>query len=190
MKNSGPEQVGLGYRAVSVVGGDRERAPQMVPYEVSIGLILIVRLVNAFGSGKAIARMFPNPTQNGLEGTTAWGMSASRCKAHVSLWVIKRAALSDQGPGHKDPGSASKSTDEPHAGKLARVVLAGDPEAEAESVVGYNVEYAWDAILNSSLLAEANVPGSRGLILTETRGESLPSSKYSILGKRYSGNPP
>ncbi|KAI0522416.1 hypothetical protein KFK09_004795 [Dendrobium nobile] len=40
------------------------------------------------------------------------------------------------------------------------------PEAEAESVAGYNVEYARDAILNSSLLAEANVPGSRGLILT------------------------
>ncbi|CAK9186681.1 unnamed protein product [Ilex paraguariensis] len=33
------------------------------------------------------------------------------------------------------------------------------PEAEAESVAGYNVEYARDAILNSSLLAEANVPG-------------------------------
>ncbi|KAH6777304.1 hypothetical protein C2S51_008616 [Perilla frutescens var. frutescens] len=86
---------------------------------------------------------------------------------------------------------ASKSTDEPHAGKLARVVLAGDPvetnrapfdlpEAEAESVVGYNVEYARDAILNSSLLVEANVPGSRGLILTEKRGGSLPTSKYSI----------
>ncbi|XP_019261126.1 PREDICTED: uncharacterized protein LOC109239076 [Nicotiana attenuata] len=57
------------------------------------------------------------------------------------------------------------------------------PEAEAESVAGYNVEYAPDAILNSSLLAEANVPGSWGLILTETRGGSLPTSKYSILGK-------
>jgi len=33
------------------------------------------------------------------------------------------------------------------------------PEAEAESVAGYNVEYARDAILGSSLLAEANVPG-------------------------------
>ncbi|KAK1356599.1 hypothetical protein POM88_049855 [Heracleum sosnowskyi] len=31
------------------------------------------------------------------------------------------------------------------------------PEAEAESVAGYNVEYARHAILNSSLLAEANV---------------------------------
>ncbi|PWA43161.1 hypothetical protein CTI12_AA538410 [Artemisia annua] len=34
------------------------------------------------------------------------------------------------------------------------------PEAEVESVAGYNVEYARDAILNSSLLAEANVPGT------------------------------
>jgi len=51
------------------------------------------------------------------------------------------------------------------------------PEAEAESVAGYNVEYARDAILNSPLLAEANVPGSRGLILTETRGGSLPIKK-------------
>ncbi|KAI4297943.1 hypothetical protein L6164_037797 [Bauhinia variegata] len=49
------------------------------------------------------------------------------------------------------------------------------PEAEAESVAGYNVEYARDAILNSPLLAEANVPGSRGLILTETKGGSLPT---------------
>lgn len=43
------------------------------------------------------------------------------------------------------------------------------PEAEAESVAGYNAEYARDAILGSSLLAEANVPGSGGLTLTETR---------------------
>ena len=57
------------------------------------------------------------------------------------------------------------------------------PEAEAESVAGYNVEYARDAILNSSLLAEANVPGSRGLILTETRGGSLPTFQSAILGK-------
>ena len=57
------------------------------------------------------------------------------------------------------------------------------PEAEAESVAGYNVEYARDAILNSPLLAEANVPGSRGLILTETGGGSLPTEKYSILRK-------
>ena len=34
------------------------------------------------------------------------------------------------------------------------------PEAEAESVAGYNVEYARDAILSSSLLVEANVPGT------------------------------
>nr|GEX94274.1 ribosomal protein S1, mitochondrial [Tanacetum cinerariifolium] len=33
------------------------------------------------------------------------------------------------------------------------------PKAEAKSVAGYNVEYTRDAILNSLLLAEANVPG-------------------------------
>ncbi|CAF2378986.1 unnamed protein product [Brassica oleracea var. botrytis] len=80
----GPEQVGLGYRAVSAVGCERGRAralrsaAQMVSYEVSIGLILIVRLVSAFVSAKAIiARM------------SGFG----------------RAALSDQEPGHKGPGT-------------------------------------------------------------------------------------
>jgi NADH:ubiquinone oxidoreductase subunit H len=34
-------------------------AAQMVSYEVSIGLILIVRLVSTFGSAKTIARIFP-----------------------------------------------------------------------------------------------------------------------------------
>ncbi|KAK4374971.1 hypothetical protein RND71_005648 [Anisodus tanguticus] len=42
---------------------------------------------------------------NGSEGTATWGMSASRRKAHFSLWVIRRATLSDQGPGYKGPGS-------------------------------------------------------------------------------------
>lgn len=89
-EDPGPEQVGLGYRAVSAVGvtedvlvrfivgydilvdcwerplyskyaflGALRSAAQMVPYEVSIGLILIVRLVSTFGSAKAIARIFP-----------------------------------------------------------------------------------------------------------------------------------
>lgn len=42
---------------------------------------------------------------NGPEGTAAWGMSASRRKAHFELWVIGRAALSAQRPGHKGPGT-------------------------------------------------------------------------------------
>lgn len=60
------------------------------------------------------------------------------------------------------------------------------PEAEAESVAGYNVEYARDAIQHSSLLAEANVLGSRGLILTETRDGSLPTKNFSILAEKVS----
>ncbi|CAN8222943.1 unnamed protein product [Cochlearia groenlandica] len=60
------------------------------------------------------------------------------------------------------------------------------PEAEAESVAGYNVEYARDAILNSPLLAEANVPGSRGLILTETRGHSsFFIRNFEMSGRRF-----
>lgn len=39
--------------------GALRSAAQMIPYEVSIGLILIVRLVSTFGSVKAIARLFP-----------------------------------------------------------------------------------------------------------------------------------
>ena len=39
--------------------GALRSAAQMVSYEVSIGLILIVRLVSTFGSAKEIARMFP-----------------------------------------------------------------------------------------------------------------------------------
>ncbi|KAI3664406.1 hypothetical protein L1987_89844 [Smallanthus sonchifolius] len=168
---------------------------------------------------------------NGPEGTAAWGMSASRRKAHFELWVIGRAALSDQGPGHKGPStiqvmarSASYLERGAEILSMGSCVAAGPrnsseivmaqkqiwsgiplfpvlvmffisclaetnrapfdlPEAEAESVAGYNVEYARDAILNSSLLAEANVPGSRGLILTETRGGSLPTEKSAILGK-------
>ena len=46
------------YSKYAFLGALRSAA-QMVPYEVSIGLILIVRLVSAFASAKAIARMFP-----------------------------------------------------------------------------------------------------------------------------------
>ncbi|PHU03940.1 hypothetical protein BC332_29191 [Capsicum chinense] len=42
---------------------------------------------------------------NGPEGTIEWGISASHCKAHFSLWVIRRAILSDQGLGHNGPGT-------------------------------------------------------------------------------------
>ncbi|VAH85729.1 unnamed protein product [Triticum turgidum subsp. durum] len=46
------------YSKYAFLGALRSAA-QMVPYEVSIGIILIVRLVSTFGSTKAIARIFP-----------------------------------------------------------------------------------------------------------------------------------
>ncbi|KAK8931291.1 NADH-ubiquinone oxidoreductase chain 1 [Platanthera zijinensis] len=39
--------------------GALRSAAQMVPYEVSIGMILIVRLVSTFGTAKKIVRIFP-----------------------------------------------------------------------------------------------------------------------------------
>ncbi|KAM7249568.1 hypothetical protein ACFE04_008373 [Oxalis oulophora] len=83
-----PEQVGLGYRAVSAVGGDRERART------------VHRRIRE-GNRSDVSLTQPG---NGPEGTAAWGMSASRRKAHFELWVIGRAALSDQGLGHKGLG--------------------------------------------------------------------------------------
>ncbi|KAA0055673.1 hypothetical protein E6C27_scaffold181G00480 [Cucumis melo var. makuwa] len=59
-------------------GGALRSTAQMVPYEVSISLILIVRLVSAFGSAKAIAWMFSKPNPG---------------------------SLSDQGSGHKGPST-------------------------------------------------------------------------------------
>ncbi|PHT28581.1 hypothetical protein CQW23_31795 [Capsicum baccatum] len=79
-KDPGPEQVGLGYRAISAVGGDRGRARNHSDVPLT-------------------------QPRNGPEGTAAWGMSASHRKAYFSLWVIRQAALSDQGPGHKGPGT-------------------------------------------------------------------------------------
>jgi NADH-ubiquinone oxidoreductase chain 1 len=56
------------------------------------------------------------------------------------------------------------------------------PEAEAELVAGYNVEYARDAILNSSLLAEANVSGThsdlnKGWVFTNFQIQDLGTKK-------------
>ncbi len=59
------------------------------------------------------------------------------------------------------------------------------PEAEAESVAGYNVEYARDAILNSSLLAEANVPGTHSDL---NKGWVFTNFKIQDLGKKKEGH--
>ncbi|PHT42545.1 hypothetical protein CQW23_16570 [Capsicum baccatum] len=242
------------------------------PYAVNELILMLGLVASEFGNERSLPKALGNRSdvpltqpRNGSEGTAAWGMSASRRKAHFSLWVIRQAALSDQGPGHKGPGtiqvmarSASylergvqpldwlergieilsigscvaagidyeRQRLEKHERATCRetctcgsgrgprytvlicvgsrnsseIVMAQKqiwsgiplfpvlvmffisrlaetnrapfdiPEAETESVAGYNVEYARDAILNSLLLVKANVPGSRGLILAETRG--------------------
>ncbi|KAJ0552281.1 putative NADH:ubiquinone reductase (H(+)-translocating) [Helianthus annuus] len=119
----------------------------MVPYEVSIGLILITVLICV-----------------GPRNSSEIVMAQKQIWSGIPLFpVLVMFFISCLAETNRAPFDL--------------------PEAEAESVAGYNVEYARDAILNSSLLAEANVPGSRGLILTETRGGSLPTEKYAILGK-------
>nr|QOS02892.1 putative NADH dehydrogenase subunit 1 [Neolamarckia cadamba] len=127
--------------------GALRSAAQMVPYEVSIGLILITVLICVGPRNSSEIVMAQKQIWSGIPLFPV-----------LVMFFISRLAETNRAPFDL-------------------------PEAEAESVAGYNVEYARDAILNSSLLAEANVPGSRGLILTETRGGSLRTSKYSILGK-------
>lgn len=43
--------------------------------------------------------------RNGLEGTAIWGIYASCCRAHFLLYIIRLAALSNQGSGHKGHGT-------------------------------------------------------------------------------------
>nr|QUV77371.1 NADH dehydrogenase subunit 1 [Markhamia cauda-felina] len=123
--------------------GALRSAAQMVPYEVSIGLILIVRLYTVL-----ICVGPRNSSEIVMAQKQIW--SGIPLFPVLVMFFISRLAETNRAPFDL-------------------------PEAEAESVAGYNVEYARDAIQHSSLLAEANVPGSRGLILTETRGGSLPT---------------
>nr|YP_008999604.1 NADH dehydrogenase subunit 1 [Vaccinium macrocarpon]AGX28817.1 NADH dehydrogenase subunit 1 [Vaccinium macrocarpon] len=131
--------------------GALRSAAQMVSYEVSIGLILIVRLVTVL-----ICVGSCNLSEIVMAQKQIWfGIPLFPV---LVMFFISCLAETNRAPFDL-------------------------PEAEAESVAGYNVEYARDAILNSSLLAEANVPGSRGLILTETRGGWLPILDLSIFKK-------
>uniref|UniRef100_A0A494G9T7 NADH-ubiquinone oxidoreductase chain 1 n=1 Tax=Solanum lycopersicum TaxID=4081 RepID=A0A494G9T7_SOLLC len=91
----------------------------MVPYEVSIGLILITVLICVGSRNSSEIVMAQKQIWSGIPLFPV-----------LVMFFISRLAETNRAPFDL-------------------------PEAEAESVAGYNVEY---------------VPGSRGLILTETRG--------------------
>nr|YP_010592823.1 NADH dehydrogenase subunit 1 [Platostoma chinense]WAB65448.1 NADH dehydrogenase subunit 1 [Platostoma chinense] len=103
--------------------GALRSAAQMVPYEVSIGLILITVLICVGPRNSSEIVMAQKQIWSGIPLFPV-----------LVMFFISRLAETNRAPFDL-------------------------PEAEAESVAGYNVEYARDAILNSSLLAEANVPG-------------------------------
>nr|YP_010035366.1 NADH dehydrogenase subunit 1 [Ageratum conyzoides]QQQ87754.1 NADH dehydrogenase subunit 1 [Ageratum conyzoides] len=100
--------------------GALRSAAQMVPYEVSIGLILITVLICV-----------------GPRNSSEIVMAQKQIWSGIPLFpVLVMFFISCLAETNRAPFDL--------------------PEAEAESVAGYNVEYARDAILNSSLLAEAN----------------------------------
>ncbi|GER47772.1 NADH-ubiquinone oxidoreductase chain [Striga asiatica] len=82
----------------SVYRKNKQRIEQLArkPLRVSASVFLLL------GNRSAVPLTQPG---NGPEGSAAWGMSASRRKAHFELWVIGWAALSAQGPGHKGPST-------------------------------------------------------------------------------------
>nr|YP_010021253.1 NADH dehydrogenase subunit 1 [Malania oleifera]QOI73970.1 NADH dehydrogenase subunit 1 [Malania oleifera] len=106
--------------------GALRSAAQMVPYEVSIGLILITVIICVGPRNSSEIVMAQKQIWSGIPLFPV-----------LVMFLISRLAETNRAPFDL-------------------------PEAEAESVAGYNVEYARDVILNSSLLAEANVPGSWG----------------------------
>nr|WRW54097.1 NADH dehydrogenase subunit 1 [Zizania latifolia] len=111
--------------------GALRSAAQMVPYEVSIGLILIYTVLICVGPC--------NSSEIVMAQKQIW--SGIPLFPVLVMFLIPRLAETNRAPSDL-------------------------PEAEAESVAGYNVEYARDAILNSSLLAEANVSGTHSGLCT------------------------
>ncbi|PWA70697.1 hypothetical protein CTI12_AA287000 (mitochondrion) [Artemisia annua] len=190
-KDPGPEQVGLGYRAVSAVGGDKGRARRAAfsdqgpghkgPSTIQVRRSPEVTAMSRNLTHRPKRRANTRTRQSGIE-----KHGRATCRETCTCG-------SGRGPrytvlicvGPRNSSEIVMAQKQIWSGIPLFPVLVmffisclaetnrapfDLPEAEAESVAGYNVEYARDAILNSSLLAEANVPGSRGLILTETRG--------------------
>ncbi|KAG8499390.1 hypothetical protein CXB51_005993 [Gossypium anomalum] len=127
-KDPRPEQVGLGYRAIRAVGGDKGRA--------HMGMInsLVVGNLNSSIFEICLSRSITICSLNGPLNLSEIVVAQKQIWSDIPLFPI-----------------------------LKLIEL----QVEAELVAGYNVEYAQDVILNSPLLAKANVSGSQGLILTE-----------------------
>nr|KAJ0200911.1 hypothetical protein LSAT_V11C600324000 [Lactuca sativa] len=88
------------------------------PYAVNKLILMLGLVASKFGNERSLLKALRiwiregnrsdvpvTQPGNGPEGTATWGMSASRRKAHFELWVIGRAALSDQGSGDKGPST-------------------------------------------------------------------------------------
>ncbi|PHT27481.1 NADH-ubiquinone oxidoreductase chain 4L [Capsicum baccatum] len=78
-------------------------------------------------------------------------MSASHRKAHFLLWVIRRAALSDQGLGHKGPGTIQAGASGSGSGKGAGGGVSSStepslPTAEEEPGDRSEIERALDEL--------------------------------------------
>ncbi|KAL3500194.1 hypothetical protein ACH5RR_039287 [Cinchona calisaya] len=121
-------------------------------------------------------------------------MSASRRKAHFELWVIGRAALSDQGPGHKGPGTIQVRRT-PEMTAMSRNLTHG-PKRRANtrtSAIGVlrdinqgNKSGAYD---NAARFHFVEVPG-RGKGCSHVELTWLSTYKYSQINMRRDGQRP
>lgn len=176
-EDPGPEQVGLGYRAVSAVGVTEDVLVRfIVGYDILVDCWerLLYSKYAFLGALRSAAQMVSYEVSIGLILITVL-ICVGSCNlseivmAQKQIWfgiplfpVLVMFFISCLAETNRAPSDL--------------------PEAEAELVAGYNVEYARDAILNSSLLAEANVSGThsdlnKGWVFTNFQIQDLGTKK-------------